>query len=75
MLEEKKLRPVSQRQADSLAKRMKATGDRVYLVSALTQQGLQEMMTAVAQEALIYKGVLKRKKRHDPESIVKMSSH
>ena len=52
-LEEKKWRPVTRQQADSLAKRIKAAGDRVYLVSALTQQGLQEMMTAVAQEALV----------------------
>ena len=69
------LRPVTQRQADSLAKRIKAAGDRAYLVSALTAQGLQEMMTAVVQEALIHIGVLQRKKGDVPESIVKMSSH
>ena len=74
-LQEKSLRPVTQRQADSLAKQIQAAGDRAYLVSALTKQGLDELLTAVVQEALISNGVLQRKKGKAPESIVKMSTH
>ena len=58
-LEGKRIRPVTQRQADSLATRIEAAGNRAYLVSALTGQGVREMMNAAIWEALIYNGVLK----------------
>lgn len=74
-LEKKGMRPVTQRQADSVARAIKAAGDKAYYVSAKTQQGLHCMMTAAVQSALTCVGLLKTKNGVVTETIVKMSIH
>ena len=66
---EKGSRPVTQRQADCVAKSIKADGDRAYLASALTQHGLQGMMTEMLQEAIT---PILNAKGKVPETIVKI---
>ena len=52
---------------------IKAAGDRAYLVSALTQHGLQDMLMAVEQAAIVHKGVLRTVKGKLLETIMKIS--
>lgn len=63
-------RPITQQQADSVANEIKAVSGKAYIVSSMTQQGLNEMMTTMVRAALVAKGVLKMKRRKAPEIIM-----